>query len=403
MRLANLPAWMKPAPDSLVAESVARGKSPWTDAVHLLWSAWLFITPVFDHDAWDSGWLAFTVLSYPVFLVLYGMCCIASRRASRIYAAGMLVLCMAMLPWYPSGMTYFVFGCVMLRVCRMPFRTYMLTLAGLNVALLAEAWLLHYPWQATFTMPIMTFIIGLIINAERTSNEKDAELRLSHEEVRRLAANAERERIGRDLHDLLGHTLSLITLKLELSRKLFDRDGEAARREMGEAEAVARHALAEVRAAVTGIRATDLAAELASARLLLASSRVHLDYELGVAGLPEAVERNLALVIREASTNIVRHARASEARIRLRCDRGDVVLEICDNGRGGIDADGNGLCGMRERVRAIGGQLEIESPAGRGTRLAIRVRAPAAEPAEPADEVLPVSLAAAGGRGRSVA
>ncbi|WP_083868355.1 sensor histidine kinase [Dyella ginsengisoli] len=380
MRLANLPAWMKPAPDSLVAESVSRGKSPWTDAVHLLWSAWIFITPVFDRDAWNLRWVLLTLLSYPVFLALYGMCCIASRRASPIYAAGMLVLCMVLLPWYPSGLTYFVFGCVMLRVCRMSFRTYMLALAGLNVALLAEAWLLHYPWQATFTMPIVTYIIGLIINAETTSSEKDAELRLSHEEVRRLAATAERERIGRDLHDLLGHTLSLITLKLELSRKLFDRDSEAARREMSEAEAVARHALAEVRAAVTGIRATDLAAELASARLLLASSRVHLDYELGVSALPEDVERHLALVIREASTNIVRHARASEARIRLRCDHGDVVMEICDNGRGGIAEDGNGLRGMRERVRSLGGQLAIDSPRGRGTHLTIRVRAPAVEP-----------------------
>ncbi|OZB61068.1 MAG: two-component sensor histidine kinase [Lysobacterales bacterium 14-68-21] len=401
MRLAKLPAWLKPAPDSLVADSVARGKSPWTDAVHLLWTAWLFITPVFDHDAWNRHWLLLTALSYPVFLALYGMCCIASRRASRAYAGGMLVLCMVMLPWYPSGMTYFVFGCVMLRVCRMPFRTYMLTLSGLNVALLAEAWLLHYPWQATFTMPIVTFIIGLIINAERTSSEKDAELRLSHEEVRRLAANAERERIGRDLHDLLGHTLSLITLKLELSRKLFDRDSEAARREMSEAEAVARHALAEVRAAVTGIRATDLAAELASARLLLASSRVHLDYEIGVAALPEAVERHFALVIREASTNIVRHARASEARIRLHCDLGEVVLEICDNGRGGIAEDGNGLRGMRERVRTLGGQLVIDSPRGRGTHLTIRVRAPTAEPV--ASSHGEVSAAALTDAGRSAA
>jgi len=399
MRLATLPAWLKPAPDSLVAENVSRGKSPWTDAVHLLWSAWLFITPVFDRDAWNLRWLVLTAASYPLFLALYAMCCIATRRASRRYALAMVLMCVVMLPWYPSAMTYFVFGCVMLRVCRMAFRSYMLSLAGLNVAMLAEAWLLHYPWQATFTLPIVTFIIGLIINAERTSSEKDAELRLSHEEVRRLAATAERERIGRDLHDLLGHTLSLITLKLELSRKLFDRDGEAARREMGEAEAVARHALAEVRAAVTGIRATDLAAELASARLLLASSRVHLDYEIGVAALPEAIERQLALVIREASTNIVRHAGASEARIRLGCDRGDVLLEICDNGRGGIAEDGNGLRGMRERVRAMGGRLTIESPRGSGTRLAIGVRAPAAEPLPPPDQeaaAAPVLPTAAG-------
>jgi two-component system sensor histidine kinase DesK len=378
MRFLSLPAWMRPAPDSLVAQSIAKGKSPWVDAVHLLWTAWLFITPVFDRDAWNLRWIALTVVSYPLFLWLYAMSCLASRRVSPIYALGMVALCMGLLPWYPSGLTYFVFGCVMLRVCSMRLRGYLLTLVGLNVALLSEAWLLHYPWQATFSIPIVTFIIGVIVNAERTSEEKDAELRLSHDEVRRLAATAERERIGRDLHDLLGHTLSLITLKLELSRKLFDRDSEAARREMTEAEAVARHALAEVRAAVTGIRATDLAAELASARLLLGASGVHLDYQLPALQLPEHIERSLALVIREASTNIVRHARATEAKIALSADGPAVLLQIGDNGRGGLVLEGNGLAGMRERVRGIGGVLEIESPQGRGTCLRVRVQVPGA-------------------------
>ena len=143
--------------------------------------------------------------------------------------------------------------------------------------------------------------------------------------MRRLAATAERERIGRDLHDLLGHTLSLITLKLELSRKLFDRDLEAARREVAEAENVARHALAEVRSAVTGIRATDLAAELASARLLLESSRRAAGLRAPPADLPEDVERGLALVLREAATNIARHAEARAATIGWRREHASVL------------------------------------------------------------------------------
>ena len=146
-------------------------------------------------------------------------------------------------------------------------------------------------------MPVMTLIIGLIINVERASADKDIALKLSHDEVRRLAATAERERIGRDLHDLLGHTLSLITLKLELARKLSERDPPGSRRELEEAERVARHALAEVRSAVTGIRSADLAAELASARLLLESSNVHLEYDAPPAVLPPDVERGLSLVL----------------------------------------------------------------------------------------------------------
>lgn len=363
--------WFKPEPDSYAAGSVRKGKSPWIDGVHLLWSVWIFVTPIFDHYTWT--WALLTLASYPVFLFLYVKCIVSSRRATKFYALGMNALSMALMAWYPSGLTYFVFGCVMLRGCVLSFRKYLLVITALNTACLAEAWFLHYPWQAVISIPLVSFIIGLVTAAERLSDDKDAELKLSHDEVRRLAATAERERIGRDLHDLLGHTLSLITLKLELSRKLFDRDSAAARRELEEAERVARHALAEVRAAVTGIRSTDLAAELASARLLLESSGVHLDHGNLPDALPQDIERTLALVIREAVTNIHRHAAATEASVRFTRTTEKLDMQISDNGKGGLAAHGNGVSGMCERIRAIGGSLQIDSPPRRGTRLLISV------------------------------
>lgn len=363
--------WFKPAPDSYAAGSMRKGKSPWVDGVHLLWSVWIFVTPIFDHYTWT--WALLTLASYPVFLFLYAKCIVSSRWATKFYALGMNALSMGLMAWYPSGLTYFVFGCVMLRGCLMSFRLYLLVITALNAACLIEAWFLHYPWQAVISIPLVSFIIGLVTAAERLNDEKDAELKLSHDEVRRLAATAERERIGRDLHDLLGHTLSLITLKLELSRKLFDRDSAAARRELEEAERVARHALAEVRAAVTGIRSTDLAAELAAARLLLESSGVHLDYGNLPDALPQDVERTLALVIREAMTNIHRHAAATEAGIRFTRTAEKLDMQISDNGKGGLADHGNGVSGMCERIRAIGGTLQIDSPPRRGTRLLICV------------------------------
>ncbi|RUL73996.1 sensor histidine kinase [Dyella choica] len=364
-------AWFTPAPDSYAASNLRKGKSVWVDAVHLLWSVWLFITPIFDHYTWQ--WALITLATYPVFLVLYAKCCVASRRDTQVYALALVALALALMPWYPSGLTYFIYGCVMLRSCRLPFRSYLLALAVLNLGCLFEAWLLHYSWQAVISVPVTCFIVGIVVNAEIANDEKDAELRLSHDEVRRLAATAERERIGRDLHDLLGHTLSLITLKLELSRKLFDRDSAAARRELEEAERVARHALAEVRAAVTGIRSTDLAAELASARLLLESSAVHLDYGSLPDSLPQDVERTLALVIREAMTNIHRHAAATEACVRFARATDRLDMQISDNGKGGLAVHGNGMSGMCERVCAIGGSLQIDSPPRHGTRLLISV------------------------------
>src|SRR5690606_1091574 len=189
------------------------------------------------------------------------------------------------------------------------------------------------------------------------------------------AATAERERIGRDLHDLLGHTLSLITLKLELSRKLFDRDAAASRRELEEAERVARHALAEVRSAVTGIRSTDLAAELAAAKLMLESSDGNLDYASAPADLDRDSGRGLALVLREAVTNVARHAHADRVRIVFERSSDELLLRIEDDGRGGITKDGNGLAGMRERVADLGGRLDIESPRGGGTRITVRLPA----------------------------
>ena len=382
------PAWLRrrmpPAPDSAVAEAIRRGKSPWTHGVHLLWSLWLFITPLFG-GGYDWTWAGLTLLSYPLFLWLYAKVLLVSRRHSWRYAMAMAVLSLALLRWYPSGLSYFVFGCVMLRTSaqRPSLRAYILQLLAMNAVYVAVAAWIGYPPQMLLWMPVMTFVIGIIVNVEHASQEKDAALALSHDEVRRLAATAERERIGRDLHDLLGHTLSLITLKLELARKLAERDPQASQRELADAEQVARDALAQVRSAVTGIRSADLAAELASARLMLESSQVQLDYGAPPDESPPEVERGLALVLREAVTNIARHAQAARVGIEFAREAKIVQLCVADDGRGGVAADGNGLAGMRDRVRALGGTLSVESPRNGGTRLLVRIPVVWREPVSP--------------------
>ncbi len=370
----RIAAWFTPAPDSGVADDIRRGKSPWTDSIHLLWSVWIFITPAFNDgkDGYTWAWLGLTLTSYPIFLLLFAKAQLAPRRTVQFYALGMAALSLVLMPWYSSGVSYFVYACVMLLTCKMRLRTYMIQLVAMNAVFIAAAWRFGYPWQLMLSMSAMIFTICSVIRVEHSNKEKDAALRLSQDEVRRLAATAERERIGRDLHDLLGHTLSLITLKLELSRRLFDRDVDAAKREVADAEKVARQALAEVRCAVTGIRATDIAAELATSRLMLETASVHLEYN-AVPPLPAEVERALSLILREAATNICRHAGASAASITFEAAPSGLALRIADNGRGGVRDDGNGLCGMRERVRAIGGTLLLDSPPGRGTTIRIQV------------------------------
>jgi two-component system sensor histidine kinase DesK len=378
-RLATL---LRPAPDSAVADNLRRGKPAWSDAVHLLWTGWVFLTPMFG-TGYTLLWMWLTLLTYPVFLALYARQLLGPRRHAPRYALAMVAMGLALLPWYPSGISYFIFGCVTLRVCRTGSAwRYLVQLAALNAVFVGIALWVGYHWQLVVWIPSMAFIIGVVVNVESTNKDRDAALQLSQDEVRRLAATAERERIGRDLHDLLGHTLSLITLKLELSRKLFDRDPERARLEVTEAEAIARQALAEVRSAVTGIRASDLAAELAAARLLLECQHVHLHYA-PPPPMPAEIERGLALMLREAATNIVRHAQANEAWVQFEQDARTLCMRIRDDGTGGVQADGNGLTGMRERVAALRGTLHVHSAKGQGTTVTVQVPLPAATTAVP--------------------
>ena len=209
-------------------------------------------------------------------------------------------------------------------------------------------------------------------------SRRDETLRRSQEEVERLAQVAERERIGRDLHDLLGHTLSLITLKSELAGKLLARDGEggdsrgAAAREVADIETISRRALSEVRQAVQGYRSGGLAAEIDHAAAALASTGLECRRSVADAALAAATaeplrERALCFVLREAVTNVLRHAAASRCEIALAVAGGELRLEVRDDGRGGTAPEGFGLAGMRERLASLGGRLERSGDGG--TRL----------------------------------
>ncbi|WP_081770209.1 histidine kinase [Luteimonas huabeiensis] len=374
----TFPRRFSPAPDSRFAVSRRHGRPPWADAIHLLWSAWVFVVPMFSPHGYDLRWALLTALSYPLFLALFAGSLLASQTRVRRYALGMIALCLALLPWYPSGLSYFVFGCVLLGAGGWrSVWAYLGALLLLNALLLLWARGIGYPWSALAWLPVTTLVIGLIVQVERRIEDKDAALRLSHEEVRRLAALAERERIGRDLHDLLGHTLSMVALKSDLAARLLARDPEAARHEIAEVGRAAREALVQVRGAVSGIRAAGLAGELAAARLLLETSGIAFDYRIGERfaerALTAEAESALALAVREAATNIQRHAGARRAEAVLAVEGGEAVLRIADDGRGGAIVPGNGLSGMRERLEALRGSLRIEAGPGRGTRLLARV------------------------------
>jgi two-component system sensor histidine kinase DesK len=232
----------------------------------------------------------------------------------------------------------------------------------------------------------LVLVIGIVTLHERELRKANTLVRQSRQEVERLARIAERERIARDLHDLLGHTLSVVVMKSELAAKLAERDPPRAAREIREVEAVARQALSEVRSAVTAYRAESLQGELDNARRALDAAGVTLEVELEPVRLPPLHEGVLALALREAVTNVVRHARATSCRIVLRRDgplgeRADdtVRLVVDDDGAGARGPEGMGLRGMRERVRTLGGSVEKEvgrRPGDVGTRLTVHLSIP---------------------------
>ena len=188
----------------------------------------------------------------------------------------------------------------------------------------------------------------------------------------RLAVGDERTRVARDVHDVLGHSLTAVILKVELCQRLLGDETasdaadpkrlQACREQLAELESISRQALTEIRSTVGGLRATDVSDEVTAARTVLADAGVDLLVTGDVADIAEGHRSMVAWVVREAVTNIVRHARAERSAIELAPVPG-VLLQVSDDGVGlGNRGEGNGLRGLRERVASAGGVLRVESP-----------------------------------------
>ncbi len=367
MRPPRLFALLRVHPDSAAAPL---GRGRWYPLMHLVWLAWTIAAPWYVPVANRPFVTALTAASVAIFLPLYLRAWYGDGRRIVWNTVMIALLGLVTIPVNTSW-SYIVYAAVLIPFCTTPRRSlgWMALLMGtFYVVAIAAGFGNGFAFFA-MGMCTMLFLVNLV---GRVNNLHDAQLRLSHDEVRRLAATAERERIGRDLHDLLGHTLGLVAVKSELARRLLDRDADGARREVAEIEGIARDALAQVRCAVTGIRAAGIAAELAAARLLLGSAGITLSYEGEDLPLTPEVESALALGLREAATNVQRHARARHVEVTLTRDGRHARLVVRDDGRGGVKTRGNGLTGIDERLAAVGGRATTDSASGRGTRIELR-------------------------------
>lgn len=342
-----------------------------SDFLWLVYSLFFFVDPIERNKL--RSWVEFAVF-YAAFLALYtGM--VMGRRYWHRY------LCLASIA--ALGVIYFPFNhgavaCFIFAAAFLPFMVDSLavTLTGivlLCAALALEGILLHSsPWAWGMGV-LWSFLVGGINIFMAQKVRANSKLRLAHEEIEQLAKVAERERIARDLHDVLGHTLSVVVLKSELAGRLIAGDPQRARAEMTDVEQIARKALSEVREAIRGYRSEGLAAEIKRAHSTLDAAGVTLVCEEKPPALKPAEETVMSLVLREAVTNVVRHAQASECVMRFVTRDGRNGLVVEDNGRGGVREEGNGLRGMRERIEALGGQFAVDGT--RGTRLTIELPA----------------------------
>ena len=294
--------------------------------------------------------------------------------ASRLNGAAILPLIaiavaigMVLAPGGGAWGLFFAYGATM--AGRLRPRTFAIaTMAVLALILAAYGVLLALPPLEWGPGLLFGATGGMSTMHRRDLEEKNEALARANVEVRHLAAVAERERIARDLHDLLGHTLTIVAIKADLARRLVGRDDAAAAQEAEDIAEVARTALSEVRAAVAGMRSSSIAVELARAGDGLRAAGIFASLPASADAITEGGEAVLAMVLRELVTNVIRHSGATTCLITIERNEDEVRLTVADDGDGSTIVDGWGLSGMRGRLAAAGGDLSVAGDRD-GTRI----------------------------------
>jgi two-component system sensor histidine kinase DesK len=387
---------------------VAAGDGRTVKYVALAWLIWLpLVLPMISALlAAHAGPLHATLslLGLAVFVVLYVRT--AWRNARKVTGLALLPAQTGLALWLPilvllalsfaltetNGVTWgglFIFtGAV--AAGRLPVRQAAALLVTIAFFTFLYGWRTGLPFTTSVSNVLFIGLASVTTMAMMWAMKISRELRAEREDLVRVAAVAEeRLRIARDLHDLLGHSLSLVVLKSELAGRLVHVAPERAAAEIGDVETVARKALEEVREAITGYRQPSLARELAGAREMLAAAGIELLFagaEPPAGGLPQPAEAILGWAVREGVTNVIRHSRARHCSMSLSRTPTHMYVEVSDDGRaspssaaasmtGASDSGstGNGLRGLAERVTAAGGTFEAGPRAGGGFRLAVSI------------------------------
>lgn len=353
-KINSLPRFhLKPVYERTTMKSFELPKDQWKPAWGALFGAipvaWIFRDP-WQQQASPLEW-GLTILVFAVFLVLYTFYVIYwSRRQWLLYVClGMAILAIAFTAYRPSGVTFFIFVAAIGPLAvggKIPHS--IAIIVGTSVLLGLEWWLL---WP----LDLMPFVVGILSVLLGAGTTFAARQQIDHAQAHR---RAERERIARDLHDILGHTLSVIIVKSELAGRLLQTNSPRVATEVNDIELLARKALDEVREAISGYQSGDLWTEIKRTKAVLESADISLELQCDEVMIPAAQERVLILVLREAITNILRHAKARRCQIAVKMENAELLLRVADDGIGDThNKEGFGKHGIRERLAAIGGKV----------------------------------------------
>ncbi|HVU78308.1 MAG TPA: histidine kinase [Gaiellaceae bacterium] len=336
----------------------------------------------FIHSSPGPARTAAIATGFAAFLVLYATAMRAGRlgrlgpRATLAVVAALAVLPAAMLAFgAPSSFALlYVFFAAAVGMRLRPQAAavvILLTAIGLGVAASVDG----ESSSSIGAKSLTVLAIGAMMIAFSRQIRVNRQLQAARNELARLAVTEERLRIARDLHDLLGHSLSVIALKSELAEKLLAHDPERAAAELGDVQAVGRQALAEVREAVQGYRRLALSDALIGARSALSAAGIAYEVERAGSELPPDVEELFAWAVREGTTNVLRHSAAETCAVRIRDEHGQATVEVEDDGRAAPAAPsaGSGLSGLAERAARLRGRLEAGPAPGGGFRLRLVV------------------------------
>lgn len=337
----------------------------WAPYAWLVFLSFVFFQPLFDPHTTGRDWLI-AISATTVFLALYFALFRVCKPWNYLLLACMAAMGLGLGHINQGASVFIIFTATFLAWV---FETPKASFAAIGIllsVLTVDAYFFHAPVGFWATSMVVSVGVGLSNVHFAEKNRANRKLHMAQQEIEHLAKVAERERIARDLHDVLGHTLTLIVVKSTLANKLLERDKDLqkAKAEISDIEKVSRDAMAEIRNTLRGYSTYRLTDELQRAKSALEAAGLSVQAEAAEVPLTPAEESVASLIIREAVTNVVRHSRAHACNLRVARNNGNCVLEIQDDGRGGLNSQGNGVRGMRERVEALGGTLTYKSSAG---------------------------------------